>query len=156
MSGAQTDNANAEALTSPLTHVASEKAVDDFEDSIESHPSSSATLEDHNQDGALERTPTIKDDQERPALVTRTTTGGSAVHSVFSKNQRRFIVVMASWAGFFSPVSANIYYPALNSLKSDLHLGNTLINLTLTSYMVPYHLSPTSRLLLILNRSSKA
>ena len=137
MSGAQTDNANGEQLTSPLTHVASEKAAEDLGDSINSHPSS-ATLEDHNQDGALERIPTVEDEQKRPELVTRTTTGGSAVHSVFSKNQRRFIVVMASWAGFFSPVSANIYYPALNSLKSDLHVGNTLINLTLTSYMVLY------------------
>ena len=155
MSGAQTDNANGEQLTSPLTHVASEKAAEDFGDSINSHPSS-ATLEDNHQDGALGRVPTVKDEQKRPELVTRTTTGGSAVHSVFSKNQRRFIVVMASWAGFFSPVSANIYYPALNSLKSDLHVGNTLINLTLTSYMVLYSLSPMDRLLLTINRYSKA
>jgi multidrug resistance protein len=43
---------------------------------------------------------------------------------------------MASWAGFFSPVSGQIYFPALNALAEDLHVTDTLINLTLTSYMV--------------------
>lgn len=49
---------------------------------------------------------------------------------------------MASWAGFFSPVSANIYFPALNTLARDLHVSNTLINLTLTSYMIFQGLAP--------------
>lgn len=56
--------------------------------------------------------------------------------SVFTKRQKRFIVFMAAWAGFFSPVSSQIYYPALNSLSSDLSVSTSLINLTLTSYMV--------------------
>ncbi len=43
---------------------------------------------------------------------------------------------MASWAGFFSPVSGQIYFPALNPLARDLHVSASLINLTLTSYMV--------------------
>ena len=58
------------------------------------------------------------------------------VHSVFTKNQKCFIVLMASFGGFFSPVSANIYFPALNALAQDLNVTSTLINLTLTSYMV--------------------
>lgn len=58
------------------------------------------------------------------------------IHSVFTRNQKRFIVFMAAWAGFFSPVSGNIYFPALNPLAKDLNVSNTLINLTLTSYMV--------------------
>lgn len=57
-------------------------------------------------------------------------------YSVFTVHQRRFIVFMASWAGFFSPVSSQIYFPALNSLARDLHVTNSLMNLTLTSYMV--------------------
>lgn len=57
-------------------------------------------------------------------------------YSIFTVNQRRFIVFMASWAGFFSPVSSQIYFPALNTLAKDLHVSNSLINLTLTSYMV--------------------
>ena len=58
--------------------------------------------------------------------------------SVFSLSKKRFIVFMASWAGFFSPVSSQIYYPALNSLTKDLSVSITLVNLTLTSYMVNY------------------
>lgn len=57
-------------------------------------------------------------------------------YSAFTISQRRFIVFMASWAGFFSPVSSQIYFPALNTLAQDLHVSNSLINLTLTSYMV--------------------
>lgn len=59
-------------------------------------------------------------------------------YSVFTVSQRRYIVFMASWAGFFSPVSSQIYFPALNTLAKDLHVSNSLINLTLTSYMVRF------------------
>jgi hypothetical protein len=65
------------------------------------------------------------------------------VHSVFSKNEKRYIVFMTAWAGFFSPVSANIYYPALNSLAKDLNVSDSLINLTITSYMIFQGLAPT-------------
>ncbi len=37
---------------------------------------------------------------------------------------------------FFSPLSANIYYPIFNILAQDFHVSNTLINLTVTVYMV--------------------
>jgi hypothetical protein len=57
-------------------------------------------------------------------------------YSIFTISQRRFIVFMASWAGFFSPVSSQIYFPALITLGRDLHVSNSLMNLTLTSYMV--------------------
>lgn len=59
-----------------------------------------------------------------------------AEYSVFTVSQKRYVVFMASWAGFFSPVSSQIYFPALNTLARDLHVSNSLINLTLTSYMV--------------------
>lgn len=57
-------------------------------------------------------------------------------YSVFTTSQKHYIIFMASWAGFFSPVSSQIYFPALNTLARDLHVSNSLINLTLTSYMV--------------------
>ncbi|KAJ5814358.1 uncharacterized protein N7503_001108 [Penicillium pulvis] len=67
---------------------------------------------------------------------------GTVDYSVFTHNQKRFIVFIASWAGFFSPVSSQIYFPALNTLAKDLHVSNSLINLTLTSYMIFQGLSP--------------
>ena len=57
-------------------------------------------------------------------------------YSVFTTNQKRLIVCLAAWGGFFSPFSAAIYFPALNSLARDFKVSNALINLTLTSYMV--------------------
>ena len=65
------------------------------------------------------------------------------VYSVFSDRQRKFIVFMVACAGFFSPLSANIYFPALNALSRDLKVSNELINLTLTSYMIFQGLAPT-------------
>lgn len=67
--------------------------------------------------------------------VSRTST---APYSIFTENQKRYIVFTASWAGFFSPVSSQIYFPALNTLARELNVSNSLINLTLTSYMVSY------------------
>ena len=65
------------------------------------------------------------------------------VYSVFSDRQRNFIIFMVACAGFFSTLSANIYFPALNALSRDLKVSNGLINLTLTSYMVFQGLAPT-------------
>lgn len=56
--------------------------------------------------------------------------------SIFTSSERRFIVVMASLAALFSPLSANIYYPALNTLSEDLHESLSKINLTITTYLV--------------------
>jgi hypothetical protein len=56
--------------------------------------------------------------------------------SIFTSSERRFIVVMASLAALFSPLSANIYYPALNALSEDLHESLSNINLTITTYLV--------------------
>lgn len=52
-------------------------------------------------------------------------------------------MVMVACGGFFSPLSANIYFPALNSLAADLKVSNELINLSLTSYMIFQGLAPT-------------
>jgi multidrug resistance protein len=65
------------------------------------------------------------------------------VYSAFSPWKKRYIVTMVTWAAFISPTSANIYFPALNPLKSDLGVSTTLINLTLTSYMIFQGLAPT-------------
>lgn len=75
--------------------------------------------------------------------ATRCTSTGRPMHSVFSKRQKQYIVFMTTWAGLFSPLSANIYFPALNTLAVDLNVSNELINLTLTSHMIFQGLAPT-------------
>jgi MFS family permease len=113
---------------------------DTFLKSSSEHNSSSTS---HHRHESLSKTPTAKDEPTSEARPTLTTASSAApLHSVFTKNQKRFIVFMASWGGFFSAVSSNIYFPALNSLAADLHVSKTLINLTLTSYMIFQGLAP--------------
>ena len=59
-----------------------------------------------------------------------------APYSTFTTTQKKLIVLTASVAAFFSPLSANMYLPALNVIASDLNVSSTLINLTITTYLV--------------------
>jgi MFS family permease len=115
---------------------------DVHQDDRSDHSDTSSNHDQHHNN--LERTLTAKDETTTSEAKQTLTTVSSAgpLHSVFTKNQKHFIVFMASWGGFFSAVSSNIYFPALNSLASDLHVSNTLINLTLTSYMIFQGLAP--------------
>lgn len=72
------------------------------------------------------------DSESTPLLCTSTT----QQYSVFTKSQKRLIVLAAALASAFSPLSANIYFPALNSIAKDLHVTPSQINLTITTYMV--------------------
>lgn len=63
-------------------------------------------------------------------------------YSSFSNWKKKYIVFTAAGAGFFSSLSAQIYFPALNALAEDLGVSSSLINLTVTSYMVNRKLFP--------------
>lgn len=72
------------------------------------------------------------DSESTPLLCTATT----RQYSIFTKSQKRLIILAAALASAFSPLSANIYFPALNSIAKDLHVTPSQINLTITTYMV--------------------
>ncbi|KAH0347471.1 MFS general substrate transporter, partial [Aureobasidium melanogenum] len=63
-------------------------------------------------------------------------------YSIFSPTQKKLIVLTASLAGFFSPLSGSIYYPALNTIADDLGITSTKVNLTVTTYMIVQGLAP--------------
>ncbi|EYE92653.1 putative MFS transporter [Aspergillus ruber CBS 135680] len=63
-------------------------------------------------------------------------------YSSFSNLQKKYIVFTAAGAGFFSSLSAQIYFPALNALAEDLGVSSSLINLTVTSYMIFQGIAP--------------
>ena len=65
-----------------------------------------------------------------------------ACYSTFSNKAKRGIVLLVALAGFFSPLSANIYFPALEYIASDLHVSLELMNLTITAYLVCQGLVP--------------
>lgn len=71
---------------------------------------------------------------EEPCIGRQTTTG--EVYSVFTVNQKRAIILTGSLASFFSPLSSSIYYPSLPTIATDLHVSDSQINLTVTTYLV--------------------
>jgi MFS family permease len=64
-------------------------------------------------------------------------------YSVFSPGMKRWIVAMNCVSAFMSPITANIYFPAIPTLARDLGVSVDKINLTLTTYMILQGLSPT-------------
>lgn len=57
-------------------------------------------------------------------------------YSSFTAWEKRFIVFTATIAALFSPFTAQIYFPALNTIAKDLNVTNSKVNLTVTTYMV--------------------
>ncbi|GAB1318588.1 Quinidine resistance 1 [Madurella fahalii] len=68
---------------------------------------------------------------------------GYPVYTVFPKRAKRWIIAMAALASYVSPMTATIYFPALNPLAAELGVSTGLINLTLTTYMVFQAIAPT-------------
>ncbi|KAK5652219.1 hypothetical protein OQA88_10716 [Cercophora sp. LCS_1] len=62
-----------------------------------------------------------------------------SIHSTWSK---RLIVLCASLSAFFSPLTAQIYLPALNVIAEDFSVSSAQINLTVTTYMIFQGLTP--------------
>ncbi|EPE10726.1 chloramphenicol resistance protein [Ophiostoma piceae UAMH 11346] len=65
------------------------------------------------------------------------------VYSVFSKGMKRYILIIVTITSFISPMTANIYFPALQPIATDLGVSIGLINLTLTTYMICQGIAPT-------------
>ncbi|KAI4100261.1 MAG: hypothetical protein L6R37_005581 [Teloschistes peruensis] len=63
-------------------------------------------------------------------------------YSNFTKAQKRWIIGLVAFAGMFSPMSSFIYYPAIHTIALDLGVTITLVNLTITSYMVVSGITP--------------
>ncbi|OZJ03507.1 hypothetical protein BZG36_05050 [Bifiguratus adelaidae] len=64
-------------------------------------------------------------------------------YSIFTPTQKRMIVCLVSLAGVFSPLSANIYFPALNAVQADLGVTAEMVNLTIFSYLIFQAVSPS-------------
>ncbi|TPX09030.1 uncharacterized protein E0L32_001709 [Thyridium curvatum] len=64
-------------------------------------------------------------------------------YSIFSRTTKIWIMVIVSCISFVSPMTATIYFPALNPIAADLGVSLSLINLTITTYMVCQGIAPT-------------
>ncbi|KAI1868544.1 uncharacterized protein JN550_006460 [Neoarthrinium moseri] len=63
-------------------------------------------------------------------------------YSVFTNVEKRFISSIASFGAMFSTLSSYIYFPAIVPMSQDLGVSVTLINLTVTSYLVVAAIAP--------------
>ncbi|KEQ85577.1 MFS general substrate transporter [Aureobasidium pullulans EXF-150] len=63
--------------------------------------------------------------------------------SIWTPKQRKMIILAASFASLLSPLSSQIYLPALDVIAKDLHVTDSLINLSITTYVVVQGIAPT-------------
>ncbi|KAJ5378224.1 uncharacterized protein N7496_005633 [Penicillium cataractarum] len=66
-----------------------------------------------------------------------------APYSVLPSGEKAFVIIMGSFAALISPLSSSAYLPALNTLARDMHVSVSLINLTITTYLIFQGLSPS-------------
>ncbi|KAG8158520.1 hypothetical protein KVR01_011642 [Diaporthe batatas] len=65
------------------------------------------------------------------------------VYSTFSKPSKAWIAFLVGLSGFFSPLSANIYFPAITNISEDLRVSLELVNLTITAYLICQCITPS-------------
>ena len=107
------------------------------------------------QNKSIQTIPDIDPTTSHEAVSKPQSTGDNVKdYSSFSTRDKRFIVFMATIAAVFSPFTAQIYFPALNAIAKDLHVTNSKVNLTVTSYMVV--LSSTSDRCVLIGRIDTA
>ncbi|KAK1777709.1 major facilitator superfamily domain-containing protein [Copromyces sp. CBS 386.78] len=63
-------------------------------------------------------------------------------HSIHSTWAKRLIIFAASISAFFSPLTAQIYLPALPTLADEFNVTATKVNLTVTTYMIFQGITP--------------
>jgi len=58
------------------------------------------------------------------------------LYSTFTKGQKIAITLTVSFLAIISPLSGQIYLPALDSIAHDLQVPISYVNLTITTFMV--------------------
>ncbi|PWY85717.1 florfenicol exporter [Aspergillus sclerotioniger CBS 115572] len=64
-------------------------------------------------------------------------------HHIFTRSRKLQMVGIVSLAAIFSPLSSNIYFPALDDVSQSLHISMSLATLTITVYMIVQGLAPS-------------
>ncbi|KAK0658025.1 major facilitator superfamily domain-containing protein [Cercophora newfieldiana] len=64
-------------------------------------------------------------------------------YHVFTRRKKWQLVLIVSLAGLFSPLSSNIYFPALGAIADGTGSSLSLVSLTVTVYMVVQGIAPS-------------
>lgn len=92
----------------------------------------SRSAEESTPDGLTPPTPADENEAENGLARVQS----EAPYSIFSATTKIFIIFMVSISALISPLAATCYYPALNPLAAQLHVSNSAITLSITTYMV--------------------
>ncbi|KAJ6075722.1 hypothetical protein N7499_007703 [Penicillium canescens] len=76
-------------------------------------------------------------------LEVQTENGSLPPYSILPNGGKAFVIVAGSFAALISPLSSSIYLPALDSLSRDMNVSVSLINLTITTYLIFQGLAPS-------------
>ncbi|KAJ5490911.1 hypothetical protein N7539_002478 [Penicillium diatomitis] len=63
-------------------------------------------------------------------------------YHILSTRQKWNLIIFVSMAASFSPLSSNIYFPAMDTISHDLGVSSSLTALTITVYMVIQGIAP--------------
>ncbi|TGO61701.1 hypothetical protein BCON_0025g00280 [Botryotinia convoluta] len=104
-------------------------------------------------EGDIERSIEFFNDKERQDSSAITSSANSVYvvkqeleqppYHIFSMAKKRQLVYIVSLAGLFSPLSSNIYFPALKEISTDFNVSLSLVSLTVTVYMIVQGLAPS-------------
>lgn len=116
------------------------------------------SLERHDSDEASDAGGDLESQQQprRGDLGLSRTVSSGLPYTIYNYKTKMFIVASVSVSSLISPFGATTFYPALNTLADQLNVTPTMVNLSLTTYMVR-HCAPlsNSNTLTVLLRSHK-
>lgn len=72
----------------------------------------------------------------RQSTVTRPIHNDDRLYSSYAEGEKIAIIITASFLALASPIATSTYLPAINEMAKDLDVSVTLMNLTITTYMV--------------------
>ena len=90
----------------------------------------STSAADKSQEAGLKESPAGEPPSEAPVE------DNTQDYSIFTTWEKRGIVLGAAVGALLSPLTGQIYLPALPAVAADLHVSIAQINLTMTTYMV--------------------
>lgn len=59
-------------------------------------------------------------------------------YSIYSRRTKKFLIISVSFMGIISPLSSAVYLPAIPQISHDLNVSPSLVNITITTYMVGF------------------
>ncbi|KAI0836910.1 MFS general substrate transporter [Hypoxylon sp. FL0890] len=64
-------------------------------------------------------------------------------YSIFTHREKAVMILMVSFTAMISPLSGAVYLPVMPSLARDLNVSTSLINLTVTTYLILQGIAPS-------------